>query len=308
METHKLPKGLWPVMLTPFNEDKSINYREYESLINYYIDNSAAGLFASCGSSEMDMLSGDELFELAAKAVEFAGGRVPVVAGAIIIDELPKQIDMVKRMAQSGVDTVVIGMSQFAREDESEDTIISRIDSLISETEGIRLGLYECPHPYRRTFSSDKFDYLINTGRFYFHKDTCCEAEGISAKVKSTINSNTIFLNAHFPTLEHSLKCGGDGYCGVVTNFFPDLLAYICENYFETQQIDQAVMDFISSADEVVRNKYPRSAKMFINRNAGIITDCCRTGVEFFNDTDLKLVDMFIQKYKTVQESVFIAK
>jgi 4-hydroxy-tetrahydrodipicolinate synthase len=295
---------MWPVMLTPFNEDKSINYNQYEDLVNYYIDHSAAGLFASCGSSEMDMLSEDELFNLAARAVEYADGRVPVVGGAIIVDNLDRQIGMVKRMAQSGVDTVVIGMSQFAAPKESEDLIISRIDTLLDRTEGIRLGLYECPHPYRRTFSPEKYQYLVNTGRFFFHKDTCCDEADIEAKLEKTRGSDVTFLNAHLPTLPCSLAAGGDGYCGVVTNFFPDLLSHICSHYFETGRIEQEIMDYILSEIDVVRNKYPRSAKMFIRLNAGILDHYCRSDAELFTKEEIEGIGEAVEGYRAVSYSI----
>jgi 4-hydroxy-tetrahydrodipicolinate synthase len=291
-------------MLTPFNEDKSINYGQYEDLVNYYIDHSAAGLFASCGSSEMHVLTEDELFQLAARAVEHARGRVPVVGGAIIVDDLSRQIDMVKRMAQSGVDTVVIGMSQFAAPEENEDLVISRIETLLEQTDGIRLGLYECPHPYRRTFSPEKYQYLVNTGRFFFHKDTCCDGADIEAKLERTRGSDVTFLNAHLPTLPCSLAAGGDGYCGVVTNFFPDLLSHICSHYFETGRIDQGIMDYILSEAEVVKNKYPRSAKMFIRLSAGILDHHCRSDAELFTEEEIEGIGEVVKSCNNIREKL----
>ena len=45
-------KGLWPVMLTPFTAEGEIDYPSLERLIAWYEENGAAGLFATCQSSE----------------------------------------------------------------------------------------------------------------------------------------------------------------------------------------------------------------------------------------------------------------
>ena len=49
--------GVWPVMLTPFTDDNRVDYDSLEKLINWYIENGVAGLFADCQSSEMFFLS-----------------------------------------------------------------------------------------------------------------------------------------------------------------------------------------------------------------------------------------------------------
>ena len=48
-----LPKGVWPVMLTPFTQDGAIDWDGVDAITNWYIDSGVAGLFAVCLSSEM---------------------------------------------------------------------------------------------------------------------------------------------------------------------------------------------------------------------------------------------------------------
>lgn len=301
-----LPRGFWPVMLTPFNDDGSINYGEYENLIDFYIESGSAGLFASCGSSEMTELSHDEMLSLASKAVDYAGGRVPVVGGAIIVDSFEAQVGLVKRMAQTGVDAVTISMSQFGEPEEAEELIIERIETLLEMTKGITLGLYECPHPYRRNFSPVNFARLVSSGRFCFHKDTCCDAEQIKEKLELTKDSDITFLNAHFPTLPQSLQYGGSGYCGVVGNFFPDLMSAICEKYFQSGVTDTDIYDFVIASDEVMKNKYPRSPKIFLNLLNGVIRSNCRVNVPLANEEDVAALSQLLEEYKNVKKNQLI--
>ena len=45
--------GLFPTMITPFNEDGSVDFETLEFLTDWYIQCGSTGLFAVCQSSEM---------------------------------------------------------------------------------------------------------------------------------------------------------------------------------------------------------------------------------------------------------------
>ena len=53
----KFPNGMWPVMLTPLQQNGDVDYPALEELINWYIKEGSSGLFAVCQSSEMFYLS-----------------------------------------------------------------------------------------------------------------------------------------------------------------------------------------------------------------------------------------------------------
>ena len=53
-------RGVYSLILTPFNEDRSINYNTYETYVEWQARQGADHLFACCGSSEMMELTLDE--------------------------------------------------------------------------------------------------------------------------------------------------------------------------------------------------------------------------------------------------------
>ena len=74
----KFPNGMWPVMLTPLQQNGDVDYPALEELINWYIKEGSSGLFAVCQSSEMFYLSMEEREELTRFIKKAANGRVPV--------------------------------------------------------------------------------------------------------------------------------------------------------------------------------------------------------------------------------------
>ena len=49
----EFPVGVWPPMLTPFREDRSIDWAGVDRLTDWYVAAGVAGLFAVAQSSEM---------------------------------------------------------------------------------------------------------------------------------------------------------------------------------------------------------------------------------------------------------------
>lgn len=56
--------GIWPVMLTPFDENKKVDYEALRELVDWYIKKGVHGLFAVCQSSEMFFLSDEETIKI----------------------------------------------------------------------------------------------------------------------------------------------------------------------------------------------------------------------------------------------------
>ena len=100
--------GVWPVVLTPFREDGAIDFPAYRKLLEYYISEGVAGLFAVCLSSELYELSPGERLDLAREALAVSAGRVPVVGCGYLGNSREEKLQSVFDMAALGVDAVVI--------------------------------------------------------------------------------------------------------------------------------------------------------------------------------------------------------
>ena len=75
------PEGVYPAMLTPFNEEGKINEEELRRLIDWLIDEGVSGLFPLGSIGEFIHLNFEEKARIMEIAVEQSNGRVPVVPG-----------------------------------------------------------------------------------------------------------------------------------------------------------------------------------------------------------------------------------
>ena len=222
----KFPNGMWPVMLTPLQQNGDVDYPALEELINWYIKEGSSGLFAVCQSSEMFYLSMEEREELTRFIKKAANGRVPVISSGHVSYSLHDQIQELNGIAEAGADAVILLSNRLAAANESDEVLIERLKNIMSELpENLPLGFYECPYPYKRILSPKVVEFCADSGRFYFLKDTCCDIERIRKKLEIMKGSNMKLYNANTSTLLESMKYGAAGYSGVMANFHPALYA-----------------------------------------------------------------------------------
>ena len=74
-------KGAGVAVVTPFNEDLSVNYGKLEEIIDYQIENETDAIIICGTTGEASTLSEEEHLECIKVAVNRAAKRVPVIAG-----------------------------------------------------------------------------------------------------------------------------------------------------------------------------------------------------------------------------------
>lgn len=272
-----IPDGIWPVMLTAFREDQSLDWSGVEALTEFYLGAGVSGLFAVAQSAEMFELTAAERVELARRVVTQVDGRVPVVSAGAFGSSFTEQIDLVHQLADVGVSAVVLLTNQMATESESEDVWRRGAEAILSETDDIPLGLYECPSPYKRILSTDLYKWAAETNRFVFYKDTCLSLSQIKSKIDAAAHTPLKFFNAELNSLSASLVAGGNGFSGIAANFYPELLVWLWQNAHEHPGKANSLQKFLSIAEAVADYKYPTSAKYFLRETGRVnISNTCR--------------------------------
>jgi 4-hydroxy-tetrahydrodipicolinate synthase len=270
--------GVWPTMVTPFTPDGAIDYDALGALIDWYIDQGVAGLFAVCQSSEMFHLSLTERVRLSQACVRIAAGRVPVIASGHVSNALDDQIDEVKRVADTGVQAVVLISNRLAREYEDDEVFLRRLDRLVcAMPDDLLLGFYECPFPYKRLISPRVMRYGVDSGRFGFLKHTSCSLDDMREKIGIASGSNLKLFNANAATLLESLRCGANGYSGVMANFHPDLYVALVGNHRSNPEHAGRLQGFLGLASLIERQFYPVNAKYALSVGGLPLTTASRT-------------------------------
>lgn len=262
-------------MLTPFTEEKEVDYEGLGALVEWYLAHGASGLFAVTQSSEMFFLSLEERRKIAAFVKEKAAGRVPVIASGHIGETLEEQVEEVLAIAETGVDAVILVTNRLAREEEGEEIWLRNLQQLLSRIpEGIKLGLYECPYPYKRVMSETMTAWCAASGRFYFLKDTCCDRDKIRRKLELCEGSRLRLYNANTATLLESLRAGAAGYSGVMANMQCTLYEKLCADPHAPGM--EELSDILTICALMEKQWYPCNAKYYLQQEGLPVTTKCR--------------------------------
>lgn len=77
----KAPKGIYVPLITPFNEDETIDFPSYKEVIDFVIEGGVHGVLVGGTTGEYHVMSLEERKSLIKAGCEYAAGRVPVMAG-----------------------------------------------------------------------------------------------------------------------------------------------------------------------------------------------------------------------------------
>ena len=278
MKDFKVTRGVYPTMITPYRNGR-IDEVAVRALVRFYWERGCDGIFAACQSSEIAYLDVEERVLLVKTVTDAARelarndkSRPPlmIVASGHVSDSPEDQAYELCRIAAEGPDALILISNRFDIANTGDSAWIADADALISKLPPeIPLGIYECPKPYKRLLSDAMLEWCIENGRFYFIKDTCCDADLISHRLEICRGSHLEIFNANAQTLLPTLKNGCSGYCGVMANFHPELYVRLMRSDLDSREAS-LLQDYLGLAATAEALTYPCCAKDYLTRYCGI--------------------------------------
>ncbi len=257
--TRETKDGIYSLMLTPFFEDRSIDYNTYEEYADWQVSQGVDHLFAVCGSSEMTLLSLEERLKLAELTVKHKGNTT-VVASANIEATKEENLEEIKKMEQTGVDGIVLTTKGLGDDDEK---LVEYVRELASSAT-VPVFLYEFPGFQPHLMSGKAYGELTKDGLIWGIKDTTCSLEMIKDKIAN--KGDSTIIQANMPYLFDSYVAGARGVMATPTScggaffqrfheaFVSGDMALAEQRYNEIILLDNAIdSGFCASAKELIR-------------------------------------------------------
>lgn len=271
--------GVYPTMITPYRKNGEVDDTAVEALTEWYWKRGCDGIFADCQSSEIQFLTLDERVNIlhtvmqkvyALAAQDPSRPRMTVVASGHVSDGFEDQVRELNAIAAEKPDALILISNRMDIANTSDEAWIADTERLIAELPAeMPLGVYECPKPYKRLLSEKMLRWCVENGRFYFVKDTCCDADLIRSRLNICKGSHLKLFNANAQTLLETVRAGVYGYCGVMANFHPDLYTRLLKG--DLNSADASLLqDFLGLAATVEGQTYPCCAKYYLNRFEGV--------------------------------------
>lgn len=251
--------GVYSLLLTPFNWDRSIDYKAYEEYVAWQAAFKPQHLFAVCGSSEMTTLTQDERVTCAGLAVKNSNG-VPVYVTGNLEENFNDQIEEIKRLEQQGISGLVFVTKGLCdKPAELHDYLLD----LASRTE-LPVILYEFPGLQPHLMDPETYGKLAATGKIHGIKDTTCKMPTIEAKIAVQGDSNV--LQANIPFLYDSYVKGARGVIATPTTCGTGLFVKMWDEFTKGDlEAARKTHQQIILLDNAIDSGFMASAKYLVN-------------------------------------------
>lgn len=251
--------GVYSLVLTPFKEDRSIDYDIYIEYVRWQEEQGAHNFFAVGGSSEMKNLTLEEREKLAALAVKHRK-KAKVFATANLEPSWYGQLEEIKRIEAAGVDGLIFVTKGFGNDEERLVTYLTELQSHAT----VPVILYEYPGYQNHLISGNAYRRLVETGKFHAIKDTTCTMPAIKDKI--AVQGDSCVLQANIPYLLEAYEAGARGVVATPTTCGTNLFRRMWDSFVAGDMEEAGKMhEEIINLDNALGGAFPATAKYLVN-------------------------------------------
>jgi len=246
MKTDKKFKGVITPVVTPLNEDYSLDRDSYKVLINHLIDGGVHGLFILGTTGEGPHLSHTMRKEVIDVTVELNANRLPILVGITdtSIDEL---LDLADYAYHKSIDAVVMAAPFYTPISQTE---LKYWFEHVAPQIKLPIILYDLPSHINVKISVELVKDLSNIENIIGIKDSSGDMTYFNLLLNAIERSDFGFYTGPEILFSESLLAGGDGGVPGGSNLYPKLFVDIYQSAIEQE------LGILRSRQNVVRKLY----------------------------------------------------
>ena len=221
-------KGSLVALITPMNQDGSINYEQLHDLIDWHIENGTDGIVAVGTTGESATLPVEEHLAVIEATVKHVNKRIPVIAGTGANNTV-EAIALSKAAEQAGADYTLSVVPYYNKP--SQEGIYQHFKA-IAETTSIPMVIYNVPGRTVVSMSNDTILRLAEIPNIVGVKEASGKI-GSNIELINSVPEGFAVLSGDDPTGLPFMLCGGHGVVTVAANVAPKLFADMCRAALE---------------------------------------------------------------------------
>ena len=221
-------KGSLVALITPMNQDGSINYEQLHDLIDWHIENGTDGIVAVGTTGESATLPVEEHLAVIEATVKHVNKRVPVIAGTGANNTV-EAIALSKAAEQAGADYTLSVVPYYNKP--SQEGIYQHFKA-IAEATSIPMVIYNVPGRTVVSMSNDTILRLAEIPNIVGVKEASGNI-GSNIELINRAPEGFAVLSGDDSTGLPFMLCGGHGVVTVAANVAPKLFADMCRAALE---------------------------------------------------------------------------
>ena len=221
-------KGSLVALITPMNQDGSINYEQLHDLIDWHIENGTDGIVAVGTTGESATLPVEEHLTVIEATVKHVNKRIPVIAGTGANNTV-EAIALSQAAEQAGADYTLSVVPYYNKP--SQEGIYQHFKA-IAEATSIPMVIYNVPGRTVVSMSNDTILRLAEIPNIVGVKEASGNI-GNNIELINSVPEGFAVFSGDDPTGLPFMLCGGHGVVTVAANVAPKLFADMCRAALE---------------------------------------------------------------------------
>ena len=221
-------KGIVVPIVTPMNEDETINTDELRRQVDRQIEAGIHGIFPFGTNGEGYILNFDEKKLVLQTVIDQVAGRVPVYAGTGCIST-KETIEQCKMAMDCGADVLSVITPSFAKASQHE--LIVHYETVAAAVPEAPIVLYNIPARTGNALAPETVAELAKIDNIVGAKDSSGDWTNLSAYIELTKDMDFAVLSGNDSLILKALQAGAKGAIAGCANVYPKNMVGIYENF-----------------------------------------------------------------------------
>ena len=261
--------GSGVAIVTPMNEDGSVNYDAYADLIDFQIENKTDAIITCGTTGESSTLSDEEHREVIRFAIEQTAGRVPVIAGTGSNDT-KYAIELSQAAGEMGADGLLLVTPYYNKT--SQRGLVAHF-GMIAESVKTPMILYSVQSRTGVNIAPETALELSKYDNIVAIKEASGNISQV-AKIRALCGDNLDVYSGNDDQIVPLLSLGGKGVISVLSNVAPEVAHNICQFYFDgkVEESMKLQLEYLDLCNDLFVDVNPIPVKEALNMmgmNAG---------------------------------------
>lgn len=210
-------RGVWTAIVTPFKDDRSIDWSAWERLLEMQASAGVAGVVVSGTTGESPTLTVQEKISLVRKARAVLPRNIRVMAGSGG-NNTEQSIELSRLCVDAGADSLLVVTPPYNKP--SPEGLKLHFTS-ITESVSVPVCLYHVPGRTGQLLGADVLASLCGIKGITSVKEATGDVAFLSRARSKTRRWGTAFLSGDDITFLPALAVGATGVVSVLSNIFP---------------------------------------------------------------------------------------
>ncbi len=283
-------------LVTPMNQDGSVNYDTLEKLVDFQLQNGTKAIVACATTGESPVLSHDEHCSVIKTVVKRVNGRVPVIASSGSNDTR-YAAELSKNLQDCGADALLMITPYYNKT--SQAGFVKHF-TYVADRVNIPIVLYNIPSRTGCDIKPETYKELAKHPNIVATK----EANGdlaAAARTAALCGDSLTIYSGEDSLLLPILSVGGKGVISTAANVIPKQISDICSEYFQgnIEKSRSLFLRYLKLMDALFVDVNPMPVKTALNM-MGWSCGACRLPLTSLSEENAGYLRGVLKEYKLI--------